>query len=263
MRRYLSLLWAFINLDAKVHLEYRANFVGSLLLYISQILLLILFVEVIFSRVDSLQGWTKYEVLLLSGFFRLLLVVFNILFHRSINYIPRTIHSGDLDLLLIKPINSQFDLSLRLVAVREIADLVPATFLILYALANLSNLSWSLVDVVMILLALISGLVIFYSLYFSIAMLTIWVGRFFSFTSIFRIITEPLGIPLDLMGSKVYSFLTYVIPLAFIVTIPVRVFLHREPVFMLLVGGAVAMGCLLFSVWFWKLALKHYTSASS
>jgi ABC-2 type transport system permease protein len=59
------------------------------------------------------------------------------------------------------------------------------------------------------------------------------------------------------------AFFTFVVPVAFLTTVPAEAILGRATGPWLLAGGAVAAGSLVVSRWFWQFALRFYTSASS
>jgi ABC-2 type transport system permease protein len=110
---------------------------------------------------------------------------------------------------------------------------------------------------------LFCGIVIFYSIYLMFASVTFWVGRFSAFPSLFNILSIPLSVPLDIYGKNATLFLTYILPLAFVVTIPAQVLLGKlEPAY---VGLGIFFACLGFylATLLWNRALLNYSSASS
>jgi ABC-2 type transport system permease protein len=58
-------------------------------------------------------------------------------------------------------------------------------------------------------------------------------------------------------------FFTFIIPVAFLTTVPAQVLLGRERGFWLLGAAGLAIALIAFSNQFWRFALRFYTSASS
>lgn len=262
MKHYLSTLISLFSVSIKSYLEHRWNALGSLINSSVSLLLVILFIEIIFSRTPEIKNWTKYEVLMLIGVYRVVAALFSTFFLNSINRMTSYIHRGDLDLFLTKPINSQFLLSFRHIKPFELLNTFPGLILVVYASNYLYSVN-GFINGWLLLIGLIPGLIILYSLYYLLATLTIWLKRFSALNELYYVIREPLSIPIDIFGGGVSFALTFVIPMAFIITIPVRVFLEKSPTYFIFVGIMIASLLLYFSDKFWNFALKHYTSASS
>ena len=58
-------------------------------------------------------------------------------------------------------------------------------------------------------------------------------------------------------------FFTFIIPVAFLTTVPAETLLERAQTGWILSSGLLAVALLFISRWFWKFALRFYTSASS
>lgn len=262
MKRYFRFLWALINISTKRYLEQRVSTFGFLILKIANLALMLLFIGIYFSHTKDIFGWTKYQVIFLTGIFQIVSSLFSGFFLRSINFIPSYVQHGELDNFLTKPINSQFYLSLRLNRMPDLISALSGLVVVLYALAKL-NLVYSLMGWIVLFISLILGLAIWYGLYFSLATLAIWMGRFASLPDLYYIMYEPLAVPINILGKSTSFVLTFIIPLGFIITVPISVFLNKSPWFFIIGGLAFALFSVGFSSWFWNFSLRHYTSASS
>ncbi|EKE06196.1 MAG: hypothetical protein ACD_19C00053G0002 [uncultured bacterium] len=81
-------------------------------------------------------------------------------------------------------------------------------------------------------------------------------------SSVGRILTEPLIVPTDFLGPTLSLIFTFVIPLGFVVTVPVKELLNKiSPsfVFYSLVFAGVSV---YLSSLCWRLSLRKYTSLS-
>ncbi len=263
MKRYLKLITALVIISTKRYLENRVNAVAGILSSLGYFLITILFISVIFSKTtSSIEGWSRPQTFLLLGIYQTCTSLFSLLCLRGINFIPRYVRDGELDILLTKPLNSQFYLTFRFTRVWEVFSLTAGLSLIYYSL-NQINSRILVSNLLALILGLLIGMVILYGIFFSVATLSIWFHNFSSLASVVEILSTPLAYPFDILGKKLSFILTFVVPLGFVITIPVKLFLNKLPIFFIGYGFAFAVVIFIFCVWFWHFSLKHYTSASS
>jgi len=260
--KYLKLFPSLFRHSLKRYLEDRTGVLGFTFFTTINFFLQIYIVSILFVNTQSLAGWSKEEVFLLVGILRLMTTFFSLFFQRSINHLVGEVKMGNLDLILTKPISSQFYYSFFLMRAFEIINLAVPLLFIGYALSMLSvNYFWFHLFFMTVLI--ICGIIIFYSLYISIASLVFKFGRFDSFPSLFNIMTIPLIAPTDVYGYSANLILTFLLPLAFVATIPVKIMVDKSSPFFVLIGIFIAGICLFLSVKIWNRAIKHYSSASS
>lgn len=259
--RYFRILSSLVSISFKRYLENRVNTVGTIFTALIAFFLSIFWVNIVFSFTQELGGWNKNQVLFLLGLSRISLCIFYILFQRGVAFLFEYIRSGNLDLLLTKPINTQFYVSFRLTRPFEIANVLTGLVLVCYTSPNL-NLDFSFLGILILIIGLICGIIIFYALYFIIATLSIWLKTFYSLPTIYAILVTPLSLPTNIYGTAISFLLTYVLPLGMIVYLPVEIFL-RQTYQLVLIELMVAVILLLLSILFWNFSLKYYTSASS
>ena len=261
MKRYFNLFLSLLRYAIKADLEYRINTFGNFIYYTLSLGMNLFFINIYFSYINSINGWTKYEAFFLTGIFRVILALEAVLL-RGIFQIPHYIIKGDLDLLLVKPINSQFYTSLRLPRIFALLEILPGLIIIFYSLKNM-QVDLSMFNFLILIFSLFIGSIIFYSIIFSLATFSIWIKGFYSLPELYYIIREPLNIPMDILGKTTAFILTFIIPLGFIITMPVKIFLGKEPLYFFLISTVIAVCLFYFSIWFWRFSLKYYTSASS
>ncbi len=106
-------------------------------------------------------------------------------------------------------------------------------------------------------------MVILYSLWFTVGTTTIWFTKVWNATEVLRSFVEAGKYPMAAYQPGVRFVLTFVLPIAFLTTVPVEVMRGvKGPVFIGVEAGlarVVFVGARLF----WKWALRSYTSASS
>src|SRR5258708_1235977 len=249
-------------MSLKQLLENRFNTFGQISSGLLNIFITLIFIEIFFSLTKNILGWTKFEVFFLAGVFRIISSLFQFLVVRGVNRLPTIIQKGELDGFLTRPVNSQLLLTIHFMRVYELIPALSGIVIIWYALQQ-GNFQTSIVGFLGLFLSLILGFLILYGIYFSVATLTIFTGRFQTLPELYQMIRQPLNFPTDILGQRAGLILTYVLPLAFVITIPVKIFFEKIPFYFLGIAAVFAVFSLGFSTWFWNFALKHYTSASS
>jgi ABC-2 type transport system permease protein len=69
--------------------------------------------------------------------------------------------------------------------------------------------------------------------------------------------------PVDIYRRPLRLVLTYVLPVAFIATVPARALLHAEQLLAISAAVGVAIGSCLLAHFAWRAGLRRYTSATS
>lgn len=260
--KQLKIILALAKIASKQYLEHRIGTAGSIFNSILSLATTLLIITIIFNLVKDLNGWTKAELFLILGISRIQLTVFSAIFQRGINKIPESVNIGELDLLLTKPINSQLLVSFRYPKVYELINTLTGIILTFYALQQL-RLQFDFWAIAILVAALICGQIIFYSIYFSLATLSFWIGRFYSFPDFFLILSNPMSYPSDIYTKPMDTILTYFVPIGLVVTVPIKIFLEKSPLYFLAIEFALTVLFLTFSIWWWNISLKRYSSASS
>src|SRR2546429_9067688 len=108
--RILAALW---RLNLAEELQYRANFVASVLGTLFWIGTALLTLAVFFSHTTRLGGWDYWEVVVLLGVFNALTGVIEAVLRPGIGRLAGAVRSGGLDLVLAKPVDAQGFVSFR------------------------------------------------------------------------------------------------------------------------------------------------------
>jgi ABC-2 type transport system permease protein len=260
MERYLRVLRLFWATAISAELEYRFNFLlatlSSLLGLAGSLFGLFLFYQGNY----SFEGWSWEESLIVLGIFTLLQGFSSTFLAPNLNRIVRHIQQGTLDFVLLKPISSQFWLSAYTISPWGMADLIFGVVLILYAGGKLGLRAE---NYVLSLIPLLFGLVILYSLWFMLGALSIWFVKIYNVTEVLRGLVEAGRFPIAAYPTAYRFFFTFIIPVTFLTTIPAEVLLGRGQVEWSVAAAALSLVLLLASNWFWRFALRFYTSASS
>jgi len=260
MKRYLEVLGLFWSTAIAAELEYRANFLIALLSSLGNLIGSLFGLSLFYRTGYNFRGWTWEETLVVLGIFTLLQGFSSTFLSPNLNKIVQQVQQGTLDFVLLKPISSQFWLSTRTLSPWGLPDLIFGLVLIGYAGQQLglglSNYLFSIIP-------LIFGLASLYSLWFMLGATSIWFVKIYNVTEVLRGLLEAGRYPMVAYPAAYRFFFTFVIPVAFLTTIPAEAMLRRAELSWVTSAGLLALGLLYATRVFWKFALRFYTSASS
>jgi len=185
------------------------------------------------------------------------------------------IRTGNLDFALLKPIDTQFLISLQKIDWSSLANFVAGGILLTASLWHMSTaavepLVITPMMVVLYLFYLLGGVAILYSLMVSLAATSIWLGRNQTLYDFWFYITNFSRYPMEIyngrFGTPLRWFFTFIIPVLIVVNVPARLIarpLQGDNPEYALFAIVATLGSLLGSRWIFVRALLSYRSASS
>ncbi|GAB5602133.1 ABC-2 family transporter protein [Thermus sp. FJN-A] len=256
--RYLRVLRLFFLTSLAAEMEYRANFLLGLLSSALTLLGALFGLYLLYQGGYRPGGWAFEEALLVLAAFTLLQGVGSTLLAPNLNKIVEHVQQGTLDFVLLKPIDPQFWLSLRAFSPWGLGDFLLGMGLLLYAG---KRLGLGLGDYALFALYFLLGALMLYSLWFLLATTSIWFVKIYNVTEVLRGLLEAGRFPISSYPALYRVFFTFVVPVAFLTTVPAEAALGQGRAPLLALGMAGVLFGL--SRAFFRLALRGYTSASS
>ncbi|ABG51200.1 protein of unknown function DUF990 [Trichodesmium erythraeum IMS101] len=260
MKRYLQVLKLFWSAAIAAELEYRFNFMIAAISSIGG-LLGSLFSLLLFYRTGyKFQGWNWEESLIILAIFTILQGLSATFLIPSLNRIVKQVQEGTLDFVLLKPISSQFLLSTRTISPWGILDIIFGGFLLEYAG---SKLGLGISNYLLTILPMVCGIIILYSIWFILGSTSIWFVKIYNLTEVLRGLLGAGRYPIVAYPTAYRFFFTFLVPVAFLTTVPAQTILGKAGSTWILGSFVLAGGLFFASIQFWRLALRYYTSASS
>ena len=262
MRKYFSLWGSFYSNSLTRDMEYKANLISGVLVDIAFYSVHFFFFTVIYSYVDTLGIFTREDIFIFLIITFLMDTVYMFLFSGNLFPLNQLVVKGDLDFLLLKPVNSQFLVSFRYVRSYAIISLlILIGLLIRQSISHPGEITF--VNASFFLLSFCFGLIIWYSIDFIIACLTFWfrqfsVGGWLSH-EVMKFSMRPDSIYTGFLRKVLFSF----IPMALVSSIPARILLYGPDLFYLSIQIVIAVIFLSSTMIIWKRGLMRYESASS
>jgi ABC-2 type transport system permease protein len=193
MERYLKVLRLFWATALTAELEYRVNFLISALSSFGGLIGSIFGLSLFYRDGYTFPGWNWNQSLIVLGVFTILQGFSATFLAPNLNRIVRHIQQGTLDFVLLKPISSQFWLSVHTFSPWGLPDLIFGALIIGYAGIQLG------LPVYFYLLGLVPllfGFVILYSLWFMLGAMSIWFVKIYNVTEVLRGLLEAGRFPM-------------------------------------------------------------------
>jgi viologen exporter family transport system permease protein len=283
MTRYFNILRIFWSASISAEMEYRVNFLMAALSSVMTLAGTALMLFLFYRSGYQMGGWPWRDALAVVGMFTILEGTQSTFMTPNRTRVTEHVREGTLDFVLLKPIDSQFWLSVRSISLWGVPNIVMGLAIVAYALVTrdtpplhtppppgsvgavtgISGAGIPGADVLLAGAALLLGVLILYSLGYLLSTLTIWYIKLYNITMAMQALVETGRYPITAYPAAYQVFFTFVLPVAFMTTVPAQFVTGRGGAGWLLGAAVVAGVCLTASIAFWRFALRYYTSASS
>jgi len=259
-RRTAALLRAFWRVNVVEELQYRANFVASLLGTLFWLAMALLTLALFFRHTTRLGGWDYWEVVVLLGVFNALTGIIEAVLRPGVGRLAQEVRSGSLDLVLTRPVDAQLYVSFRRLDVWRFADVVLGLGLAGYALVRIGRVP-PLGNVLAFLVTLGAAAVVVYAIWVALMCLAFWFVSVENLSVLFDAVYEAARYPVSAYPGALRFLFVYLIPVAWTTTIPASALTGRLGPGTAAASVAVAGFALVATRLLWRAALRRYTSA--
>jgi ABC-2 type transport system permease protein len=263
VKRYLSLIGTFIRQSLQQEMAFRINFFINMLNSALTLMAGVGGVVVVFARRDSLNGWSFAETLAVLGVYLLVQALTQLVITPSLGSIAGLdgdLWTGRFDFTLLKPLPAQFYVSFRKWIPWALVDVLVSMVVLGFALGQLKTPT--IYDAALFLAALLTALIIVYALLLLLSSAAFWyLGT--PLMWIYDSLMQLGRFPVSIYPSTLRNLLTWIVPVAFIITIPAEVLIGKSRPMDLMPGFALAIALLCISGLFFRESIRKYSSASS
>jgi ABC-2 type transport system permease protein len=266
---YFRVFATFLRNSLVREMTFRGNLlitiVTRLFYFVAQVALF----EIIYRQVVAIDDWTRPEYFAFLATGMLINSLVETFFMPNCANFSELIRTGNLDFVLLKPIDPQFLISFEKMELAMLNQALLALGLLGYALVRIGG-AIDPVRAVMYILFVAVGVAFFYSLMLILASTSVWFGRntglydFWFYIIIFARYPREIYSG-SLAGDALQFTFSFMIPILLVVTVPSRVLLAKvlTPSWLTLVALAAAALGLIVSRAVFRSALRAYRSASS
>ena len=278
---YVRVFWTIVRNSLVRDMSFRSNFLIECISSAAWVFMNLGFYLLIFhytTEIGKGTGWGKYEFFVFLATTMLVNSVVQAFFMPNAQEFSELIRTGNLDFALLKPIDTQFLVSVHRVEWSSFSNLFVGLALLAYSLWHLASrpekpVQLSGTTVLLYVGYIICGIAILYSLMISLAATSIWLGRNQTLYNFWFYITNFSRYPMEIYGGSyglpLQVFFTYIIPVLVVVNVPARIM--AQPLqadssgswFLPIFALFATIFSLLASRLVFRLALASYRSASS
>ena len=182
----------------------------------------------------------------------------------NLSNLPELVRTGRLDLMLLLPMDAQFSVSTRQFGLDNVVNAGIGVAFVLFSLGKLGVVPTP-VQVALYLVAVGLGTTVHYSIMFTLSTFSFWIvraqGLIYGYYNLINISRYPA----EVFGWLFRLIFTWLIPVVVVANSPARILARAsaQPGLLILQLLAVSAFCVGASRWFWRFALRRYSSASS
>src|SRR6478752_6442744 len=274
---YLRVFLTFARNSLVRDMMFPANFIIETISWFGWVMMNVGFYLLIFNYTNGIGGgnteggaWDKYQFFVFIATSMFINSIVQMFFMTNADEFSELIRTGGLDFALLKPIDTQFLISLRKVEWASLSNFAVAAVLLAYALPRVDGVEITAWRVIAYTVYVVGGIAILYSLTIVLAAASVWLGRNSSIYDFWFYITTFSRYPMEIYQGPIGGWIrwgfTYMLPILIVVNVPARMLAKpMQPEYWYLAGFAIlaTAASLLASRWVFQRALLSYRSASS
>lgn len=267
--KYLRLYGQLARYTLARELAFRENFLVKVAVEALWLGILLAFYNVVFARTGDIAGWSKPQYLFFVGCYFALNGLIETLFLENCNEFAELVRKGDLDFLLIKPVDEQFLISCRRVDWSTFPNIVMGVGVMAVALRDL-KWQFDTLQLGLFLAMFACGVLLSYAFMLALTSISVWMVRNQSLMEMWWLFSSLARYPREIFSRVPWAepigmFFTFAVPILLVVNVPARVMVevanpNRWMIVFTLLATVVALWA---SRLFFFRALKSYRSASS
>ena len=265
--RYVRMFGQLARYTLVRELSFRGNFLVKLSVEVLWLGILLAFYRVVFSKTEMVADWSESEYLFFVGCYFAMNGLLETLFLENCNEFSELVRKGDLDFLLLKPVDEQFLVSCRRID-WSTAPNIAMGFGVMGA--TLIGMGWEFdaARLAAFVAMFACGAMIAYSFMLFLTSTAVWLVRNQSLMELWWLFSSLSRYPKEIFlrvswAEPIGMFFTFVVPILLVINVPAHAMvkvLDWRMVGFTLVAAAAGLWA---SRRFFRRALRAYRSASS
>lgn len=256
-------LLAYLSMHLKVKLAYRGDFAFNALGDVVVTTVGLFLVATIFTHVPEVRGYDVYEVLVCWGFAESSLGVFWVLFQGLYAVNRQYILGGDLDRLLLRPLDPYLQILLDHLHWEDVPVLGLGLLVLSVGMSGL-DAGWSAERLLLLPVFIGCGALVIGGCLTAVTAMGFWMHHQGSAIGLAYQLTVYGRYPLDFLPRPLAVFVSTVLPFAFAGFIPATWYMDRpEWHGLALLQPVIGMGCMAAGYSFWMYSLRRYASTGT
>jgi ABC-2 type transport system permease protein len=257
---YLAL--NYLRVGIQNEMQYRVNFFVQLGQSLISLATGLIGLWLVFSHTTELNGWTQPELLVVMGIFILMGGVINAFIQPNMTRLLEEIQQGTLDFTLTKPADAQGLISVREFHLWSLTDVIVGILVLSYGVYHYQG-SVGIIQSLAFMLTLLMGSILIYCFWLIITSTAFWIIRVDEIVNLFQGVYAAGRWPVGIYPRWLQVGLTFIIPVAFAVTIPAEALTSRLTPLILAGTFALTLFFIVMSRLIWRWGLRNYSGASA
>jgi ABC-2 type transport system permease protein len=260
--RPLRLFALFFRVGALNELQYRANLAVQLFQSALALGTGLAVLGLVFGQTTNLGGWSQSELLAVMGVYILMGGVIRTAIQPNMERLMTDVRQGTLDFVLTKPEDAQVLVSVREFRIWQAVNVVVGGVVLAVAIAQLQA-GVGIASGLIFAATLALGMVMIYCFWLILTTAAFWIVRMDELHELFEGLYQSGRWPVTIYPGWLRISLTFLVPIAFAVTVPAEALTSRLTPETLLLAIAFGLGVFLFTRWWWRFGLRRYSGASA
>ena len=257
---YLAL--NYLRIGILNELQYRVNFFVQMGQSLVSLATGLIGLWLVFSQTEELNGWTRPELLAVMGIHILMGGVIQAAIQPNMGRLMEEIQMGTLDYALTKPVDAQALVSMREFRLWQLTDVLVGLIVLFVAVYQYQG-SVGVWQSLAFMAALAMGAVLVYCFWLMLTSTAFWIVRVDEMVNLFQGLYAAGRYPVGIYPRWLRTGLTFLVPVAFAVTVPAEALTARlTPLTLLGTFGLTLLFIVLARI-VWRLGLRNYSGASA
>ncbi|WP_322512814.1 ABC transporter permease [Chloroflexus sp.] len=256
------LIATFARIGILNELQYRANFFFQVLESAIGLATGLIGLGLVFQHTTALAGWTPPELLVVMGIYVLMSGVVQAVIQPNMLRLAQDVLEGKLDYALTKPVDAQLLISIREWQAWRFTNVIVGLLVVGWGLIWMQA-SISLWQVAIFALTLACGMIALYSFWLILATTSFVVIQIENLINLFEGLFAAGRWPVSIYPAWLRALLTFLVPVAFAVTVPAEALTARLTGATLALAAGVGLALLLVARLFFRWGLSRYSGASA
>jgi ABC-2 type transport system permease protein len=254
------------RLNLRARLEYRAEFLLTVLTGLVWQTSILVFASVLLVRFPGMGGWTSPQVLLIASMRMVSHALFILLFGRVLA-ITGLVQLGSIEAFLLRPLPVYRQVQLSMFSVNAIGDLLVAATLTTMAVTRF-DLPWTPPRAGLLVAGLVGGLLVEAAVHTAISAFGLHLGGTVYWSNWTEELMATFGnYPLNILPKLAQAALTYVLPIAFLAYLPASLVTGQTqgravPALVVTLIPLVGLAAFVASRVFWNASLRRFQGVS-
>src|SRR5262245_25683040 len=226
LSRYFRLWLGFARFGLVRELSFRSNFLVKISVEILWLAILLVFYRTVFAQTNLVAGWNEFQFLFFVGCYFALGGLVETLFLENCNEFAELVRTGDLDFLLLKPIDEQFLVSCRKIDWSTGVNVLTGAVVMAIALRQM-HWEFDPVRIAAFAVAFTCGLLIAYSFMLVLTSVSVWMVRNQSLMEMWWLFSSLARYPKEIFSrtwaENIGRLFTFVLPILLVSNVPAEV----------------------------------------